>query len=54
MQKYVVIVSQNARSAQSLLDDLWRAWGDKTSALAQDYPEVFLPYQLCNGSYRRR
>ena len=54
LQKYVVIISQNARSAQSLLSDLWRAWGDRGSTLSQDYPEVFLPYQLCNGSYRRR
>lgn len=54
LQKYIVIVSNNARAAGGLLSDLWRAIVDKDTAFAVDYPEVCLPFNLCNGSYRRK
>lgn len=53
-RKFPVIISQNARSAQNILTDIFRIITDTGTAYAQDYPDVCLPFQLCNGSYRRR
>ena len=53
-QKFVVMVANNARSASGLLADLWRAIEDPTSAFSHDYPDVCLPFQLTNGSFRRK
>lgn len=52
-RKFAVIVSQNARSAGNILKDIWRMVIED-SAYSQDYPEMCKPFQLCNGSYRRR
>lgn len=53
-QKYVVIVSNNARAAGSLMSDIWRAIQEPETPFATDYPEVCVPFQLCKGSFRRR
>ncbi len=54
LQKYVVIISNNARAASGLLSDLWRAISEPDTPFAQDYPNVCFPFQVCKGSYRRR
>ena len=54
LQKYVVIISNNARAACGLLSDLWRAISEPDTAFAQDYPEVCFPFQVARGSYRRK
>lgn len=54
VQKFIVIVSNNARAASGLLNDLWRAFQETDTALAQDYPAALLPFHLCGGSYRRK
>ena len=53
-RKFCVIVSQNARAASNILRDIWRPIVEKDTAFSQDFPEVCLPFQLCDGSYRRR
>ena len=53
-RKFCVIVSQNARSAGSVLKDIWRPIAEKDTDFAQDFPEVCLPFQVCDGAYRRR
>lgn len=54
LQKYVVIISHDARAAGSLMQDLWRAVQETDTKFAQDYPELTLPFQVCQGSFRRR
>lgn len=54
LQKFVVMVSNNARAASGLLADLWRAIEETDTTFAQDYPELCLPFQLAKGSFRRR
>lgn len=53
-KKFAVIVSQNGRSAANILNDIWRPIVEKDTAFAQDFPEVCAPFQLTNGSFRRR
>lgn len=53
-KKFPVLISQNATSAQNILNDLFRIVIDGGTAFAQDYPELCLPFQITNGSYRRR
>lgn len=52
-RKFVVIVSNNARSAGTILRDLWRPLIDK-SDFSTDFPEVCAPFRACNGACRRR
>lgn len=54
LQKFVVIISNNARAATGLLTDLWRAISELDTPFAQDYPAVCFPFQVCKGSFRRR
>lgn len=54
LQKYVVIISNNARAATGLLNDMWRAITEPDTPFAKDYPQLCLPFQVCKGSYRRR
>lgn len=54
IQKFTVIVSQNARSATNMMNDLWRMIQETDSAFANDYPEICFPFQSANGSFRRR
>jgi hypothetical protein len=53
-RKFCVIVSNNARAATNILKDIWRPIAEKDTAFAQDFPEVCLPFQDCDGAYRRR
>ena len=52
-RKFAVVVSQNAKSAQNILNDIWRMVVEE-SAFSEDYPEMCRPFQLCNGAFRRR
>lgn len=54
LQKYVVCISNNARAASGIMQDIWRAIAETDTAFAQDYPAVCCPFHLCNGSFRRR
>ncbi|MCF0232215.1 MAG: hypothetical protein HUJ63_08120, partial [Enterococcus sp.] len=53
VHNYCVLISQNATSAQSLLNDIFGIVLDP-SPFSEDYPDLCLPFQLCNGSYRRK
>lgn len=53
-QKYVMIISNNARASSSLLADIWRVLEVPDSPFAQDYPAVVLPFSSARGSFRRR
>ena len=53
-KKFPVIISQNATSAQNILQDLFRIVMDADTPFAQDYPTLCLPFQITSGSYRRR
>lgn len=53
-RKFPVIVSNNARAAGNILKDIWRPVVEKDTAFASDYPEICLPFQICDGAYRRR
>lgn len=53
-KKFAVIISQNGRSAANILRDIWRPIMEKDTAFAQDFPEICMPFQLTNGSFRRR
>ena len=50
----MAIIANNAKSAKSMLNDIWRVIAEHDTPFAQDYPMITLPFQLCNGSYRRR
>lgn len=54
LQKYVVCISNNARAANGLMQDIWRAIAESDTPFAQDYPAVCCPFHLCNGAFRRR
>ena len=54
MRKFLVIVSNNARSAGNMLKDIWRVISEKDTPFSQDFPEVCKPFELCNGATRRR
>ena len=53
-RKFCVIVSNNARAAGNILKDIGAPVLEKDTVFAQDFPEVCVPFQLCNGSFRRR
>jgi hypothetical protein len=53
-RKFCVIVSNNARAAGNILKDISMPILEKGTAFAQDFPEICLPFQICNGSFRRR
>ena len=54
IRKFLVIISNNARSATGILKDIWRVISEKETAFAQDFPEICKPFELCNGATRRR
>ena len=54
LQKFIVIVSNNARSASNMLADIWRMVQEADTPFAHDYPELCLPFQHTNGAFRRR
>ena len=53
-RKFCVIVSNNARAAGNILKDVCIPILEKETTFAQDFPEVCLPFQVCNGSFRRK
>jgi hypothetical protein len=53
-RKFCVIVSNNSRAAGNILKDIGMPLLEKDTKFAQDFPELCLPFQLCNGSFRRR
>jgi hypothetical protein len=53
-RKFCVIVSNNARAAANILRDIGQPILEKDTCFAQDFPEMCVPFQLCNGSFRRR
>lgn len=54
IQKFLVIITANARASTGILNDIWRVFQVPDSAFAQDYPEIVLPFTIANGSFRRR
>jgi hypothetical protein len=54
IQKYVMIISNNAASSSNLLSDVWRVIEAPDTDFAHDYPEVCLPFHEIHGSFRRR
>lgn len=54
IQKYVVIISANQKSADNLLSDFYKVCMEQDTKFSNDYPDLCLPFQLCAGSLRRR
>lgn len=54
IRKYCVIVANNQRQANGLVNDFARIITEGGTAYAQDYPEIVVPYLRCNGGWRRR
>ena len=53
-RRFPVIISANARASTQLLTDIFRFVIEEDTPFSQDYPTLSLPFQLCNGAYRRR
>lgn len=53
-RRFPVVVSANARAACSILNDIFRMFQEPDTAFSQDYPDLCLPIQIANGSYRRK
>ena len=53
-QKFVMIISHNAHSSSSLLNDIWRVIEVPDSTFAHDYPELCFPFNSNHGAFRRR
>lgn len=53
-RKFCVCVSQNHAAAQGVIRDIFRAIIEDGTAFSQDFPELALPFQLLEGSYRRK
>ena len=45
-----MIIANNARAANGLLNDIWKVFSEPDSDLASDYPSVFLPDHISQGS----
>lgn len=54
LHRYVVVISNNARAANGLMQDVWRGIAETDTPFAQDYPAVCCPFHLLNGSFRRK
>lgn len=52
--KFPVIISNNVDAARNILNDTFRIIMDPDTPFSQDYPNVCLPFQITNGSFRRR
>lgn len=52
-KKFSVIVAHNATASQNILADIFRLLTDDGTPFSTDYPDVALPFILCNGAYRR-
>lgn len=53
-QRFLVIIANNARASCGLLNDIWKVFQEPDTALVNDYPEIFLPFIVAHGSFRRR
>ena len=53
-RKFCVVVSANHSQAQSIIRDIFRAVIETDASFGLDFPELALPFQLLEGSYRRR
>lgn len=54
IQKYVVIISNNQRAANQMMEDIYRAIAEVDTPFSNDYPEICAPFQLLNGSFHRK
>lgn len=54
IRKFLVVISNNQRAAGNILNDLYHIISDGSTAYAQDFPEISLPFVIANGSFRRR
>lgn len=52
-RKFAVVVSANHAQSQNIIRDIFRAVIEE-GPFSVDYPELALPFQLLEGSYRRR
>ena len=53
-RKFPVVVSANLRSAQNILNDIFRIFIEPDTPFSEDYPDLCLPFTLQKGSYRRK
>lgn len=53
-RKFPVAISANAKAAQGILADIFRMFQEPDTPFAQDYPDLCIPIQIANGSYRRK
>ena len=53
-RRFPIIVSANARAGNQLLTDIFRFITEDGTPFSVDYPSIALPFQIANGSYRRR
>lgn len=51
---FPVVVSANARAAANILADVFRMFQEPDTPFAQDYPDLCVPIQETNGSFRRK
>lgn len=54
IRKFLVVISNNQRAAGNILNDIYHIISDGSTAYAQDFPEIALPFVIANGSFRRR
>jgi hypothetical protein len=54
LRKFLVVISNNQRAAGNILNDLYHIISDGSTAYANDFPEISLPFTIANGSFRRR
>lgn len=54
IRKFLVVISNNQRAAGNILNDIYHIISDGSSAFANDFPEICLPFTIANGSFRRR
>lgn len=53
-RRFPVIISANARAACNILNDIFRIFQEPDTLFSQDYPDLCVPIQEANGSYRRK
>lgn len=53
-RRFPVIVSANARAACNILNDIFRIFQEPDTTFSEDYPDLAVPIQEANGSYRRK
>lgn len=53
-RRFPVAISANAKAASNILNDIFRMFQEPDTPFSQDYPDLCLPIQIANGSYRRK